>query len=203
VRLCLIVNKAYALSFMDKENEEGVVTPENNEGEGKVTEAEVETISIPKKDYENLNQTLGSLKRELKDLKKPKEETKETPEKTQPDDSRLLEKAFLRSAGISTEEEVELALSTAKKWDMSVDKLVDDEDFKIKLEKLRTQKANELATSNLKGSGGQSQAKDTPEYWIAKGSPPSRTDVPNRVTRTKIARAMIENQKSGKKFYND
>ena len=187
---------------MTETNEEVITEPKEGEGEGE-PKTEDETISIPKTDYDKLNQTVGSLKRELKDLKKPKEETKETPEKTKPDENSLLEKAFLRSAGISNEEEVELALTTAKKWDMTVDKLVDDEDFKIKLEKLRTQKSNELATSNVKGSGGKSQAKDTPEYWIAKGAPPSRTDVPDRATRTKIARAMIKNQKSGKKFYND
>src|SRR3990167_7006657 len=112
-------------------------------------------------------------------------------------------KGYLRSAQITAEDEVELALTTAKKWDVSIDKLADDEDFKIKLEKLRTSKANIAATHNLKGGKGPSEAKNTPEYWIAKGVPPTPDQVPDRKTRATIARAMMENQKSGKKFNNE
>lgn len=179
---------------------EGAVNTTNNEGEG--NQEGNETITISKTDYEKLNQTLGSLKRENKDLKKPKEEVKETPQSNQSDTS-LLEKAFLRSAQITQPDEVKLALETAKKWGVAVDTLVDDEDFKVKLEKLRTQKSNELATSGIKGSPGTSQAKNTPEYWIAKGTPPSTTDVPDRKTRAKIARAMMASTKNSKTFYNE
>lgn len=186
---------------MDNQNEEVIVDTTNNEGEA--TENELDFVKLPKEEYEKINQTLGSLKRELKDLKKPKEEIKETPKTNQPDENKLLEKAYLRAAGITNGDEVELALLTAKKWDVSIDQLVDDEDFKIKLDKLRTQKANELATSNIRGSAGKAQAKDTPEYWVAKGVPPSRDDVPDRKARAKIARAFLENAKKGKTFYND
>ena len=182
------------------ENEEVVVDTTNNEAEGGES---AETIAIAKADYEKLNQTLGSLKRELKDLKKPKEETKETAEQTKPDENRLLEKAFLRSAGLTKSNEIELALETAKKWNVSVDQLIEDEDWQLKIDKFRTQEANQLATSNIRGSGGKSTAKDDPAYWISKGTPPSRTDVPDRKSRAKIARAFMENVKSGKKFYND
>ena len=183
---------------MDTETTEtDVVTETGGEGE------QAETLTIPKKDYETLNQTLGSLKRELKDLKKTKETATETPQ-TKPTDTGLLQKSFLRAAGISDAEEVELALSTAKKWGVEVDALVDDDDFKAKLEKHRTAKANSLATSNIRGSAGETQAKNTPEYWISKGAPPSRTDVPDRKTRATIVRAMMKNASTdGKKFYND
>lgn len=179
---------------------EAGVDSTNNETEGA---EQADTIAIPKADYEKLNQTLGSLKRELKDLKKPREESKETVQ-TKPEDNQLLEKAFLRSAQIADGDEVELALSTAKKWGVSIDKLVDDEDFKIKLDKLRTQKSNELATSKVKGSAGGSQAKLSSDYWKAKGQPPTPADIPDRKTRAKIIREMIATEKSGgKKFYND
>ena len=46
-----------------EQNQEVVVDTTTNEGEGN----EPETISIPKADYDKLNQTLGSMKRELKD----------------------------------------------------------------------------------------------------------------------------------------
>jgi hypothetical protein len=182
---------------MIEENQEAVVTPTNNEGEGAD-----DVVTLKKSEYETINQTLGSLKRELKDLKKPKETT-DTPKKTENDSSGLLEKGYLRTAGISDAEEVELALSTAKKWGITVDALVDDEDFKTKLEKHRTQKANLAATTDIKGDKGTSSAKNSVEYWIAKGTPPSATDVPDRKTRAKIARAMMANEKSSKQFYSD
>lgn len=185
-----------------EENQDAGAQADKGAGEGE-TKVEIETIAVPKADYDKLNETIGSMKRELKDLKKPKEETKETPKTNQTDDSRLTQKAYLRSAGIIDADEVELALSTAKKWGEPIDSIVDDDDFKVKLEKLRTQKTNELAISNVKGSGQGSQAKNTPEYWIAKGIPPSPNDVPDRKTRAKIARAMVSNTKSSKTFYND
>lgn len=180
------------------ENEEVAVDTTNNEGE--VNENENDFVKVSKSEYEKLNQTLGSLKRENKDFKKKFEEVerpKETPKSNQPDDNRLLEKAFLRSAQIMSEDEVELALSTAKKWDMSLDKLVDDEDFKIKLDKLRTQKSNELATSALKerGGTGKSSAKEDSAYWISKGVPPTPNEVADRKVRGKIIKDMLNAKK--------
>lgn len=186
---------------MDTNKTEGEVDTTNNE-ETKV-ETESDTVSISRKDYDTMNQTLGSFKRELKDLKKSREEAPKDTVKETKSDSNLLEKAFLRSAQITDKDEVELALSTAKKWGVEVDSLVDDEDFKVKLDKLRTNKSNILATSNVKGGGNSSQAKNTPEYWIAKGTPPSSADVPDRATRGKIIKALLDSSKNGKKFYND
>jgi hypothetical protein len=184
-------------------NQEDVIVPQNNEGEGENNEGD--TVSIPKADYEKLNQTLGSLKREIKDLKKPKEEPV-TPDKTKPDDNRLLdrvEKMALRQANISHPDDIELAKTTAKKWGVDLEDILLDEDFKVKLEKQQTSRDNLAATSKVRGGAGQTQAKNTPEYWIAKGTPPSATDVPDRKTRAKIARAMMSNAKSNKTFYND
>lgn len=179
-------------------------TTETTEGAGGKTGTEEqtqdETVSISKKDYDLLNQTLGSLKREVKDLKKPKESS-QTESKT--DSPALLQKSFLRAAAITHPEDVALALTTAKKWQMEVDELVDDTDFQEKLEKQRTTRSNADASSNIKSGGSGGQAKTTPEYWIAKGTPPSAADVPDRKARAKIARAMMDNAKVGKKFYND
>lgn len=189
----------------DTNSQEVVVDTINNEGEGENTGDD--TIAVPKADYEKLNQTLGSLKRELKDLKKSKEESVETSKtNAKPDESRLLdriEKMTLRQANISHEDDIALAKTTAKKWGMDLEDVLSDEDFKVKLEKQQTARNNLAATSNIRGSGGTSQAKNTPEYWIAKGVPPTAKDVPDRKIRATIARAMMSNAKSGKKFYND
>lgn len=179
---------------------EGVVDTTNNEIETTTDD----TIAVPKADYEKLNQTLGSLKRELKDLKKSKDEVKETSQK--PDENRLLdrvEKMALRQANISHEDDIALAKSTAKKWNMELEDVLVDEDFKLKLERQQTSRDNLAATSKIRGGAGTSQAKFTPEYWIAKGVPPTVADVPDRKTRVTIAKAMMANTKSGKKFYND
>lgn len=179
---------------------EGAVDTTNHEAEGG-SENENDFIKVPKAEYEKTNQTLGSLKRELKDLKKPKE-TQETVQ-TKPENG-LLEKAYLRTAQITDPEEVELALNTSKKWGLTIDQLVEDDDFKIKLEKVRTQKSNERATSGVKGGSGGTQLKADPAYWKAKGQPPTPADIPDRKTRAKIIREMISTEKSGgKKFWND
>lgn len=130
-------------------------------------------------------------------------EKKEEKEQGQPD-SNLIEKSFLRSAGIVDKEEVADALRTAKKWGMTVDELVDDEDWVLKLEKSRTNKANALATTNVRGDkSGGGTAKDTTAYWIAKGTPPTAEGVTDSKTRRKIVREMLTNAKGTSRFYND
>lgn len=186
---------------MENTNEE-VVVDLDNEGEG-ASEGADDVVTVKKGDYEKLNQTLGSLKRELKDLKKPKEETKETPTTNKSQDNSLVEKTYLRAAGITDKEEVELALSTAKKWGVSIDEVVDDEDFKVKLDKVRTQKSNAIATAGVKSGTSGTQAKNTAEYWIAKGTPPTPSDVADRKTRSAIINKMMAQEKSGSKFYNE
>lgn len=148
----------------------------------------------------------GIAKRLKTKLSKSKEtpKTEEKPEtEKKPEGNTLLEKAFLRSAGITDKEEVELAQQTAKKWGMEIDDLVDDDDFNEKLEKFRTKKANLLATSGVKGDKTGSSAKETPEYWVAKGTPPTAKDIPDRKARVKIHRAMMASENKTGKFYND
>jgi len=189
---------------MIEENQGTTVTSENYGGEGTQTD----TISLSKSEYEELvgmKSSYGSLKREFKDLKKALEEKTTTPQQTKAADSTdLVVKTYLRTAGITAEDEVELALTTAKKWGIDVDRLVDDEDFKSKLEKHRTNKANLEATSNIRGDKSGSTAKDSADYWLAKGQPPTPDQVPDSKTRRSIARAFMKGSgNGGKKFYSD
>lgn len=188
---------------MENENEAVVVDTTNNEAEGST---ETESVTLKKEEYEKLNQTLGSLKRELKDFKKAKEETKETANQTKPDENALLqrlEKMSLRQNGITDPEDIELAQKTAKKWGVDIDEVLADEDFRVKLERQQTARDNVKATANIRGGAGNSQAKNTPEYWQAKGTPPTPADVPDRKTRQAIVNKMMkagENSDGG--FYN-
>ena len=194
---------------MNTENNQGVGDPPK-EGAGDGDAAAIEKIELAKAEYEELvglKATTGSLKRDLKDAQKKIEELSKpvTPSKeTKSDDLGLLQKGYLRMLGITAEDEVEFALSTAKKWGMDVDKLIDDEDFKVKLKRMRDTKSNTVATSNVRGGSGTSEAKNTPEFWKAKGAPPTPTDVPDAKIRRKIIRDMIEAAtNTGTKFYNE
>ena len=185
-------------------NEEGVVTPEDNGGEGE------ETVTVSKKDYDKLNQDFGSLKRDYKDLKKsldkPKEEAKETPEKTKPDEALLkrLENMSLRQAGLEHPDDIDLAKQKAKKWNMDIEEVLVDADFKAQLERQQTHRANLEATSNVKGGGGSAGSKGTPEYWLSLGRVPTAQEVPDYKLRAKVLRGFMAKEKgtSGGKFYN-
>lgn len=164
-----------------------------------------DNLTVSKKDYEKLNQTLGSLKRELKDLKKPKEEPEDTSKTTKSDDRSIerLEKLALRTAGLTHQDDVDLAKTTAKKWNMDIEEVLLDEDFKAKLERQQTSRGNVEATSGVKGGSGSSGAKNTPEYWIAKDTLPTPKDIPDRVTRMKVINAFRAQSKVSKKYYNE
>lgn len=157
----------------------------------------------------------GELK-EFKDkfsiMEKEISELKEKPKTKKSDDFGLLEKAFLKASGIIDLEEIELVKKWHEDTKKPVDELVDHPFVKAELEQLRTAKANQTATSDIKGEGGSGGgAKDTPEYWIAKATINSEgklafpDDLPNdRKLRAKIADKLIQSQKEGgKKFYND
>ncbi len=187
---------------MENENNVNVDTTNNEQVE--VSEQKEEIVTLSKSEFEKLNQTLGSLKRENKDLKKPKEDSiKETSQSDTKPLMDKLERMALRQAGLTEAEDIELARNTAKKWGVDIDEVLMDEDFKVKLERQQTSRANTLATSKIKGGAGSSQAKNTPEYWIAKGVPPTPNDVPDRKTRANIVTALMNSAKDGKKFYSD
>jgi hypothetical protein len=61
---------------MDNENNADVITEEKgNEGEGE----DSNFVKVSKEEYDKTLSTLGSLKREIKDLKRPKEERESEP----------------------------------------------------------------------------------------------------------------------------
>ena len=194
---------------MPETNEKVTADPGTSGGDG--NDSTVQEVKLSKTEYDELvghKATVGSLKRELKDLKKAQEEAKGTPQTNQPNDVVLekLERMSLRNAQVDHPDDVKLARDTAKKWGVDIDDVLGDEDFKVKLERQRTARANVDATSttNVRGSGtGGTSAKLTPEYYIQRGTPPTREDVPDRKARVAIVNAMIERKQTGKKFYNE
>lgn len=189
-------------------NQEVVADTKTGEVEGIQSANEIKLSKDEYDKFKGYESTVGSLKRELKDLKKQLEERpepKETPSKNQTEEFGLLQKTYLRSAGLSSDDEVELARDIQKKTGVEWDKLVDDDYFQLKLQKLRDAKANAAATNVEGGSASSSGgAKNEPSYWIQKGTPPTPKDVSDRKTRASIVRAMLDHGKnSGGKFYNE
>jgi len=192
----------------ENNNQAAPVAPEATGGEGEATPAEIKLSKAEYDELVNSKALVGSLKRELKDLKKPKESAEETPKQTDNSDElsalqKRLDKQALKAANITHEDDIELARKTAQKWGMDVDEVVEDEDFQAKLKKQQASRANIDATSNVKGDKGKIGAKDTSAYWIAQGNPPTRDQVPDRKVRAKIIREMMASEKSSKQFYND
>lgn len=156
----------------------------------------------------------GIAKRRATQLKRAKEAlakppVSEPPVKTEiskPAESELLgriDELALQVAGITEDNEVELYNKWKTDTGRDAKSIVNNSIFKAELQKIRDDKANAVAVSNIKGGGGKGQAKDNPEYWVAKGEPPTPEQVPDRKTRAKIIRAMLGETKSSKQFYNE
>ena len=113
------------------------------------------------------------------------------------------QRALLRAMGIKGADELQLAKDFLKRTGQDIDSLESDDIFQAKLEKLRTTKANELASSAEGNRGRSGGGKDTPEYWLAKLGP--NDDVPAdlpRDLREKIVQARTAQSKTSKMFYN-
>lgn len=154
----------------------------------------------------------GIAKRYKTKAEKPSKEPVVAPvekKEAKPDDVVLqrLEKFALKQAGVTHEDDIELAQKTAKKWGADIDEVLSDEDFQTKLKRQQDARANVEATSKVKGSGqGASKgSKETPEYWIGKDTPPTPQDIPDRKIRQAIIQKMIVAKRNNKtlKFYNE
>lgn len=188
----------------DTNNQDGAPTADGA-GEGKV---EAPEIKLSKAEYDELvgiKSSYGSLRREFKDLKKSLEtkESEPTPSSKPTEEFGLLQETYLRTtAKLETDEEIELAKKIQKETQMPWDRLVRSKYFTAELDGLRTTKANASATDVTGGQGGSS-GKGA-DYWIAKGTPPTAKDIPNRKDRVAVIMAMADNEKNGGgKFYNE
>lgn len=186
----------------ENNNQAEAVDSTNNGGEGG---AQDEKVTLTKSEYEKLNQDLGSLKRELKEYKKPKDSDK-TPEKTNNSDlsKEDVDDLLMQVSGITKDSETALAKKLQKETNLPLKQLLNSKYFKTELEDLRTSEANAEASTGIKGDKQNSQgAKGTAEYWLAKGEYPTREQVPDPKVRTAIRQGLV-NKEKGKTggFYN-
>ena len=149
---------------------------------------------------------LGKAKAKLREYEeKLKTHLNPEPQDKKPDEQLLnrIDSLSLHVAGVKKDTEIELFNKWKKDTGRNVELIVSNPIFQAELQKIRDDESNQLATANIKGGGGENLAKNDPAYWIAKGTPPSETDIPDRAMRTKVVRAFIANSKSGKKFHNE
>ena len=176
---------------MDENNEqteEGKEAEESVDWQARAKELEVKAIKQ--------RETTKELKAKLSEFEaRPKEEIK-------PADLDYSQKAYLKASGLQSTDEMALFKEVKKRYkdDVSLDDVLESQDFKVKLENLRTTKANQDA-SDTGGSGGASVTKNSAEYYLSKGEEPP-TDAPREV-RQKYVKLRGESETSKKMFYND
>ena len=196
---------------MENETEE-VIASTTDDKDVEVTTEDITALKGTVTDLETKNRQLFERAKKAEGFTKEgdewvKKEEKKKPKtkKSEPDEEfGLLEKSYLRSADIVDEDEVELVKKMMEETGKEIDVLIETKYFKSELEELRDKKTTEKATSDIRGGKGGTKASDSPEYWIAKGVPPTAEQVPDKKTRVAIARAMMTDAStSGKKFYND
>mgnify|MGYP001581232256 CR=1 FL=1 len=190
------------IDIKDEDLKEDDFTPEELEAEDVDWKAKAQELKgIAKR-------RATQLKRAKEALAKPKPEPA-LPVKNEiskPAESELLsriDELALQVAGINEDDETELYNKWKTDTGRDAKSIVNNSIFKAELQKIRDDKANAVAVSNIKGGGGKGQAKDNPEFWIAKGEPPTPAEIPDRKTRAKIIRAMLDQPKGGGQFYNE
>lgn len=198
---------------MENANDSAAVSTETTEEKGGGSEENTPQFvtkddlgAALKEALEPITSDIGSLKRTAK--KTTKETKTDTPEKTAKTDSPDLQKTVdeltLDIAGIKEQDEIDLYNRLKEETGKNGKDLLNSKYFQAELEGLRTDRSNADAASNVSGDKTKVAAKDSPEYWLAKGQPPTPEQVPDRKKRAEIARAFIGKGKTnGKTFYND
>ena len=178
----------------------------------------VQNIIKERNDILDSNRKLFSRAKEAEGFKQDEEgnwikEIKPEGKKSDKSDDKLLErldKMALQVAGITEADEVELFNKWKTDTEREADEIVGNSIFKKELEELKIAKANQKATSDIPGEGGESGVKNTPEYWIAKATKGADgqllfSDETPKELYTKILDKLAESEPGSSenlKFYN-
>lgn len=135
----------------EENNQEVEVAEETTEEE---TEEETDVITIPKSEWNKTQQTLGSLKREIKTYKKSTETSKETPNTGELAESQL---EFLELKGVTDQDEIDIIAKFVAKTGQPVRQALRDDYVQSKLAALKADKAVKNATPGATKRGGNQQ----------------------------------------------
>lgn len=108
------------------------------------------------------------------------------------------QKAFLIASGIKGNDEFSLVQEVMKSTGKSLEDVIESKYFKAELNELR--ELNKSADANpASGNRSGNSARNTVEYWIAKGELPPASEVD---LRRKVVNARMTKAKSAGQFYN-
>lgn len=155
-------------------NEEETVTVEETTDE--------ETITLSKAEYDKLNQTLGSLKKEIKGYKKEVETPKET---TEPDYARL---AYLASQQVTHPDDQRLVMEEANRLKLPLTDVMSMEHIKARLTANSNQRTAENGSPDGSGRKGGAAKGDVDYYLAHPDEVPQDLKLHNEVIDARIKR---------------
>lgn len=156
-------------------NEDEVVVEETTEGEE-------ETVTLSKAEYDKLNQTLGSLKKEVKTYKKETETPKESNE---PDYARL---AYLASQKVDHPDDQKLVMEEANRLKMPLTDVLNIEHIKARLTANSNQRTAENGSPSGTGRKGGAGKGDVDYYLAHPDEVPPDLKLHNEVIDARIKR---------------
>lgn len=183
---------------MANENEESLEIDETETGEDEIETGDSQEDEI---DYKaKFIEAQGRLKRLQTKMSKSKEEPKEKEKSNKTNNGELgyAEKAYLRAEGVKGSDEFNLVREYIANTGKSLEEVLESKHFQNDLKDLRDEKSVKEALPNgTKRAGGA--ARDSVEYWIAKGELPPVSDPE---LRRKVVNAKIQTKKNSGMFYN-
>lgn len=161
------------------ENEEEMVVDETTEEE---------TVTLSKAEYEKLNQTLGSLKKEVKTYKKEVEAPHK--ESNEPDYARL---AYLEAKQINNPDDQRMLIEEANRLKLPLTDVMNMEHMKARLEANQNQRIAENGAPNGTGRKGGTGKGDVDYYLAHPDEVPPSLDLHNQVIDARIKRETDNN----------
>lgn len=155
-------------------NEDEVIIDDTNEEE---------TVTLSKAEYEKLNQTLGSLKKEVKTYKKETEAPQK--ESSEPDYARL---AYLASQRVDHMDDQRLVMEEANRLKLPLTDVLNMEHIKARLEANRNQRTAESGAPTGSGRKGGTGKGDVDYYLTHPDEVPSDLKLHNEVIDARINR---------------
>lgn len=162
-------------------NEDEVVVEET-------TETEEETVTLSKAEYDKLNQTLGSLKKEVKTYKKEVEAPQK--ESNEPDYARL---AYLASQKVDHPDDQKLVMEEASRLKLALTDVLSMEHIKARLTANQNQRTAENGAPSGSGRKGGAGKGDVDYYLAHPDEVPSDLKLHNEVIDARIKRETENN----------
>ena len=167
-----------------------------NEEEMVVDETtEEETVTLSKAEYDKLNQTLGSLKKEVKTYKKEIDAPQQ--ESSEPDYARL---AYLASQQVNHADDQRIVMEEANRLKLPLTDVLNMEHVKARLEAQQNQRTAESGAPTGTGRKGGAGKGDVDYYLAHPDEVPTDLKLHNEVIDARIRRDTENNMFSSVPF---